>query len=76
MKTSVNGIHPGETVTVTGPPARTARVSAESIRVGAGAAAASAALFGGAGARAPASASGGAGRREPHASEPALFGSG
>lgn len=65
---SVRGIHPGETVTVTGATGSNGAVSAESISVGAGGGGL-AALFGGAGAGSGASKGGSGG-------EPSLFGSG
>ena len=50
VKADVKGIHPGETVLVTGAAGANGAISAESIRVGWRAAAVSAALFGGSGA--------------------------
>src|SRR5208282_4509991 len=49
VKASVSAIHPGETVTVTGATGSNGAISAESIRVGAGAGGGLGALFGGAG---------------------------
>lgn len=71
VKTSVKGIHPGETVTVLGASAANGSVSAESISVGSGASGL-AALFGGTGrgAAAPSGSSGSSG------GGPALFGTG
>ena len=69
VKADVKGIHPGETVTVTGATGSNGAVSAESIRVGAGAGGGLGALFGGAGA-APGGSSGSSGG----SGEPALFG--
>ena len=75
VKADVKGIHPGETVIVTGAAGTNGAVSAESIRVGAGAAGGGlGALFGGSG-------SGGGGRRgssggSSGGGEPALFGNG
>jgi hypothetical protein len=67
VKSSVKGIHPGETVTITGETGSGGSVSAESINVGAGGGLA--ALFGGSGAR------GGFGSRSRGGGgEPALFG--
>jgi hypothetical protein len=65
VKASVKGIHPGETVTVTGATSADGAVSAESISVGSGGALA--ALFGGARSGGSGGATGGG---------PALFGSG
>jgi DNA-binding beta-propeller fold protein YncE len=67
VKASVKGIHPGETVTVSGETAKGGTVSAESIGVGAGGGAL-AALFGGA--------SGRSGASSGRGSEPSLFGGG
>ncbi|HLM86635.1 MAG TPA: hypothetical protein VK272_10660 [Solirubrobacteraceae bacterium] len=69
VKASVKGIHPGETVTVTGPSGSNGVVSAESISFGSNAGGL-AALFGGLGAG-RGSGGGGASR-----SEPSLFGNG
>ncbi len=70
VKTKVKGIHPGETVTVTGATASNGAVSAESISVGSSGGGL-ASLFGGAGA------SGGASKGSSGgSSEPALFGKG
>ena len=69
VNASVRGIHPGETVTVTGATGTNGAVSAESISVGAGGSGL-AALFGGAsGGKSGAGASNSGG-------EPSLFGSG
>jgi hypothetical protein len=68
VKSSVPGIHPGETVTVTGAAGANGALSAESISVGSGGGLA--ALFGGAGVGAGAGASGTSGK------EPSLFGGG
>jgi hypothetical protein len=70
VKSSVAGIHPGETVTITGTTGSGGAVSAESISVGSGAGGL-AALFGGAGAGTGASKGGSGG-----GGEPSLFGSG
>jgi hypothetical protein len=72
---SVKGIHPGETVVITGTAGAKGVLSAESIRVGASAGSGGlGALFGGSGASASGSASkGGSGASS---SEPALFGKG
>jgi hypothetical protein len=74
VSADVKGIHPGETVLVTGTAGKNGAISAESIRVGAGAGGGGlGALFGGSGA-------GGGGRGGTGASstsgEPALFGKG
>jgi hypothetical protein len=75
VKAEVKGIHPGETVLVTGTAGKNGAISAESIRVGAGGAGGGGlgALFGGSG-------SGGGGRGGTGGSstggEPALFGKG
>jgi hypothetical protein len=68
VKASVTGIHPGETVTVTGAAAANGTVNAESISVGTSGGALSA-LFGGSAARSSSSKSSGGG-------EQSLFGSG
>jgi DNA-binding beta-propeller fold protein YncE len=68
VKASVDGIHPGETVTVTGAAAADGTVNAESISVGSNGGALSA-LFGGSGARSSSGKSSGGG-------EQALFGGG
>ncbi len=68
VKASVTGIHPGETVTVTGAAAANGTVNAESISVGASGGALSA-LFGGSAARSSSGKSTGGG-------EQSLFGSG
>ncbi len=75
VKATVAGIHPGETVTITGATSSNGAVSAESIRVGAGAAGGLGALFG---AGAGASGKGAAGKAGSSSSggEPALFGNG
>ncbi len=69
VKADVPGIHPGEAVVVTGPSGSAGAVSAESIRVGAGAGGGLGALFSGSGAggKSPSGRGGG---------EPTLFGSG
>jgi hypothetical protein len=72
VKSEVKGIHPGETVTVTGATGGNGAVSAESIRVGAAAGGGFGALFSGSGA----GASGKAGGSSTKSSEPALFGAG
>ena len=72
VKSSVKGIHPGETVTVTGATGSNGAVSAESISVGAGASGL-AALFGGAGSGASSSSSSGS---SSSGGGSALFGSG
>ncbi|HEV7936872.1 MAG TPA: hypothetical protein VGP18_02475 [Solirubrobacteraceae bacterium] len=68
VKSSVKGIHPGETVTITGETGSGGSLSAESISVGSGGGLA--ALFGGSSAR------GGSGSSSSHSGggEPALFG--
>jgi hypothetical protein len=71
VKASVKGIHPGETVLVTGAAGSGGAINAESIRVGAGAGGGLGALLGGS------SASGGAaGGGKAGGGEPALFGKG
>jgi hypothetical protein len=70
VKSSVKGIHPGETVTVTGETGSGGSVSAEEINVGSGAGLAS--LFGGSGARGGSGASTRGG--SSGSGEPALFG--
>jgi hypothetical protein len=71
VKASVKGIHPGETVTVSGEIGKSGTVSAESISVGSGGGALSA-LFGGGGG----GASGRSGASSSRGSEPSLFGGG
>ncbi len=66
VKSSVKGIHPGETVTITGETGSGGSLSAEAINVGSGGGLA--ALFGGSGTR------GGSGSRSRSSGEPALFG--
>jgi hypothetical protein len=74
VKATVKGIHPGETVLVTGAPDANGAVNAESIRVGAGAGGGLSALLGGSGAGAGA---GGAGKTSGGSGgEQALFGKG
>jgi len=68
VKATVKGIHPGETVTVTGATGANGAISAESISVGSSAGGL-AALFSG-------SSSGGSGSPSKTSSEPALFGNG
>jgi hypothetical protein len=68
VSASVKGIHPGETVTVTGVTGANGAISAESIRVGGGAGA----LFGAGAGAGRGSSSGGSGG----GGEPALFGGG
>jgi hypothetical protein len=70
VKSSVKGIHPGETVTITGETGSGGSVSAESINVGSGGGLAS--LFGGSGARGGSGASTRGGNSS--SGEPALFG--
>jgi hypothetical protein len=71
VKASVTGIHPGETVTITGAAAANGTVNAESISVGTSGGALSA-LFGGSGARS----SSGKGTGGASSGEPSLFGGG
>jgi hypothetical protein len=71
VKATVNAIHPGETVTVTGATGSNGAVSAESIRVGSSGSALGA-LFGGSGTRG--SSGGGSTRGASGGGEPALFG--
>jgi hypothetical protein len=68
VKASVKGIHPGETVTITGDTGSSGTVSAESISVGAGGGGALAALFGGGGRASTGGAS------TSRSGEPSLFG--
>ena len=81
VKTDVKGIHPGETVLITGPTAKDGSVTAESIRVGSTGGGLGA-LFGGAGAGGGSGGGGGSGtapagaRRPPGALVPRSFGSG
>ena len=70
VKASVSGIHPGETVTITGSSAANGAISAESISVGSSVGGLSA-LFGGSGARSSSGKSTGGG-----SGEQALFGGG
>jgi hypothetical protein len=76
VKSTVAGIHPGDSVTVTGAPGPNGAITAESIRVGEGFGGGLAALLGGS--RSGASAGSGAGRSSSGAGagEPALFGNG
>jgi hypothetical protein len=71
---TVQGIHPGETVTVIGAAGASGAISAESIRIGANAGAGLGALFGGPGSQAGANPGSGAGKASSN--EPALFGKG
>jgi hypothetical protein len=75
VKATVRGIHPGETVIVTGTAKANGTVSAESIRVGAGAGGGLGALLGSSGAGARGGRGGGGGNGGGNG-EPALFGSG
>ncbi|MGA2321067.1 MAG: hypothetical protein ABSG95_10070 [Solirubrobacteraceae bacterium] len=70
VKSTLTGIHPGETVTITGATASNGTVSAESISVGSSGSGL-ASLFGRSGSR-----SSGAGSAGSKSSEPTLFGSG
>jgi len=72
VKASVEGIHPGETVTISGETGANGAVSAESISVGSSGGALSA-LFGGGGGG---GASGRSGASSSRGSEPSLFGGG
>jgi hypothetical protein len=73
VKAEVKGIHPGETVIVTGAAGKNGAITAESIRVGAAGGTALGGLFGGSrGASGASTGSGGASA----GSEPALFGKG
>jgi hypothetical protein len=72
VSSSVKGIHPGETVTVTGTNGAGGAISAESISVGSGGAGL-AALFGGA---SGGGGSGGGGSSSSSSKEPSLFGNG
>jgi hypothetical protein len=76
VKAEVKGIHPGETVLVTGTAGKNGAISAESIRVGAGGAGGGGlgALFGGSGAGG--GGRGGTGGGSSTGGEPALFGKG
>jgi hypothetical protein len=77
VKAEVKGIHPGETVLVTGTAGKNGAISAESIRVGAGGAGGGGlgALFGGSGAGGGGGGRGGTGAGST-GGEPALFGKG
>jgi hypothetical protein len=72
VKAEVKGIHPGETVVVTGPTGANGSISAESIRVGSSSAGGGglSSLFGGG------SGTGRAGKGSGSSGEPALFGGG
>lgn len=72
VKSSVNAIHPGEAVTITGSTASNGTVTAESISVGSSAGGGLAALFGGASGRGGSGTGAGSGGGK----EPALFGNG
>jgi hypothetical protein len=78
VKADVEGIHPGETIIVTGATGAQGEISAESIRVGGGAGGGLGALFGGAGGGGrdggPGGGTGGSG--SSGGGEPALFGKG
>jgi hypothetical protein len=77
VKASVKGIHPGETVVVTGSTGAKGAISAESRRVGSGAGGGGlAALFGGSGAGGSSGASKGGSDGGSGGGEPALFGKG
>ena len=74
VKSDVKGIHPGETVLVTGPTAKDGTVTAESIKAGStGLGGGIGALFGG-GTRGGSSATGAS--KSSSGSEPSLFGNG
>ncbi len=75
VKTNVSGIHPGETVTVTGG-ASGGTVSAESISVGSSGGGGPGALFGGSGAGGGGRGATGGGSSSSTGGEPALFGKG
>jgi uncharacterized membrane protein YgcG len=75
VKASVKGIHPGETVVVTGAPSANGAITAESIRVGTTGASALGGLFGGSRSGSGAGSAGG-GSSSAGGSEPALFGRG
>jgi len=74
VKASVKGIHPGETVAVTGATGKNGTVSAESIRVGSSGGSGLAALFGGSSSGSGSDTSGG--NRSGAGGGPALFGNG
>ncbi len=77
VKTDVKGIHPGETVLITGPTAKDGTVTAESIRVGSTGGGLGALFGGGAGAGSGGGGgSGSGGSTSKGGSEPSLFGSG
>jgi hypothetical protein len=77
VKADVKGIHPGETVVVTGTTGVKGEISAESIRVGGGAGGGLGALFGGAGGGGRGGSGGGTGGGgSSGGGEPALFGKG
>ncbi|HEY2200278.1 MAG TPA: hypothetical protein VGH56_00200 [Solirubrobacteraceae bacterium] len=77
VKAEVKGIHPGETVLITGTAGKNGAISAESIRVGAGGAGGGGlgALFGGSGSGGGGR-GGGTGGSSSTGGEPALFGKG
>jgi len=75
VKADVKGIHPGETVLITGAAGANGAISAESIRVGSTGGGLSA-LFGGAGASSRSGGGGGGGAGAGGSSGPALFGNG
>jgi hypothetical protein len=75
MKADVKGIHPGETVLITGAAGANGAISAESIRVGSTGGGLSA-LFGGAGGNSRSGGGGGGGAGAGASSGPALFGNG
>ena len=75
IKSDVAGIHPGETLAVSGSTSSSGAISAEAIRVGAGEGGGLAALFGGGGSQSTAQAGGSSGSGGSGGAGPALFGS-
>ena len=76
VKSDVKGIHPGETVLITGPTAKDGTVSAESIRVGTGLGGGLGALLGRGASSGGAGAGGSGESSSPDGSGPSLFGNG
>jgi len=75
VRSDVAGIHPGETLAVSGSTSSSGAISAETIRVGAGEGGGLAALFGGGGSPSAGQAGGGSGSGGSSGPGPALFGS-
>ncbi|HEV3318980.1 MAG TPA: hypothetical protein VG053_04500 [Solirubrobacteraceae bacterium] len=76
VKADVKGIHPGETVVITGATGSGGTIDAESIRVGGGAGGDLGALFGGSGGAGGEGRGAGSGGGSSGGGEPALFGKG